>query len=139
MGKQEATSDIVGKFFEDYKEAFDTPDKKAAFLEGVLAKFLLDLQYANRKSTPFRTKLHGLKLDEIKIKKLLPDMVEKLREYKAGYPLLVELTSRYMIEADNNGWHLSKDEISYYFALGLNLGGLFKEKEGDDDKGGKEK
>jgi len=129
MEKQEAELEKIKKFLNEYPEAFDAPDKKAVFLEGVLAKFLLDVQYANRKSTPFRTKLHGLKLDAIKIKKLLPEIVEKLREYKAGYPWLEELTSKHLVEADNNGWNLSKDEISYYFALGLNLGGIFKEKE----------
>jgi len=136
MEKQKAKSETIEKFLGKYGEVFDTPDKKAAFLEGVLVKFLLDVQYANRKSTPFMTKLHGLKLDDAKIKKLLPEIVEKLREYKTGYPWLEELTSRYLVEADNRGWNLSKYEISYYFALGLSLGRIFKEKAEDSGKGG---
>lgn len=119
----------VEEFLKTYEQAFDTPEKKAAFLEGILAKFLLDVQYAHRKSTPFRAKLCGLKLDEMKIKKLLPEIMEKLREYKAGYPWLEELVTKYLVEADDNGWNLSRDEISYYFTLGLILGGIFKYKE----------
>lgn len=113
-------------FLEEYRDAFDTPDKKATFLLGVLTKFLLDLQYANRRSTPFRSKLHGLKLNERRLKKLFPEIVEKLEEYNVGYPQFQELISEALVEAENCGWHLSENDISYYFALGLNLGGLFK-------------
>ena len=125
---------LIEDFFTQFEHAFNTADKKAVFLEGVLVRFLLDIQYRDRKTTPFRSKLHGLKLDEGKIKKLLPEITEKLREYKAGYyHWLEELISKYLLMADNNGWHLSKDEISYYFALGLNLGGIFKVKEKEEE------
>ncbi|MBC7081363.1 MAG: hypothetical protein H5T44_03875 [Thermoplasmatales archaeon] len=139
MEKQESRIESVKKFLDEYSVAFDAPAKKAVFLTGVLTKFLLDIQYVNRGSTPFRTKLHGLKLDEIRVKKLLPEIIEKLREYKSGYPWLEEITSQYLIEADNSGWNLSKDEISYYFTLGLNLGGIFKEKEENNEERGEEK
>jgi CRISPR-associated protein Csh1 len=92
----------------------------------VLTNFLLGLQYAKRGSTPFRTKLHGLKLNERKVKRLLPEIIEKLRAYDVAYPELEELISKYFVEADENGWKISDDEISYYFALGLNLGKFFK-------------
>jgi len=36
------------------------------------------------------------------------------------------LISKYLLEADENGWIISDDEISYYFALGLNFGRVFK-------------
>ncbi|MDI9619142.1 TIGR02556 family CRISPR-associated protein [Methanothermobacter sp.] len=116
-------------FFEEFKGVFDSSQKKAVFLEGVLTKFLLDVQYAQRKSTPFRSKLKGLKLDQKDIKKLLPEIIEKLREYNVGYPWLERQLSIYLLEGENEGWRLSNDDISYYFALGLNLGELFK-KEG---------
>lgn len=134
--EQRKEAERVENFFKQFEHAFNTADKKAVFLEGVLTKFLLGIQYVDRGSTPFRSKLFGLKLDEGKIKRLLPEVIEKLREYKAGYPWLEELISKYLLLADNNGWQLSKDEISYYFALGLNLGGIFKEKE---KEGGEEK
>lgn len=116
----------IEKFIKEYESAFDTPDKRATFLVGVLAKFLLDVQYANRKSTPFRSKLSGLRLDESKLKRLFPEIVEKLEEYNRSYPPLQERVSKALVEAENSGWNLSKDAISYYFALGLNLGGIFK-------------
>lgn len=129
MEKEEVMSKNVEKFLEDYKNTFDTSDKKAAFLLGVLAKFLLDVQLAKRGATPFRTKLHGLKIDEQKLKELLPEIIEKLEEYKVRYTWLEKFVSKYLVDADNNGWNLSKDEVSYYFSLGLTLGELFKEKE----------
>jgi CRISPR-associated protein Csh1 len=94
-------------------------------LEGVLTRFLLDIQYAQRGSTPFEAKLHWLKLDERRVKKLLPEIVEKLREYKLGYPQLEELISKNLIEAGQD-WKLSEDETSYCFTLGLSLGRVFK-------------
>jgi len=126
---KEEKSDKISAFFKEFDKAFDSPAKRAIFLEGVLTKFLIDVQFANRQSAPFRSKLLGLRLDEGRIKKLLKELDDKLAEYKVGYPWLDEMISMNFIKADNDGWTLSKDEISYYFALGLNLGGLFKEKE----------
>jgi len=117
----------IEDFLKKYESAFDIPDKKATFLLGVLTKFLLDVQFATRKSTPpFRSKLYGLRLDESKLKRLFPEIVEKLEEYDVSYPQLQEYVSKTLIEAESIGWRLSKDEISYYFALGLNFGGAFK-------------
>lgn len=116
----------IKSFMEEYKAAFDTPAKQASFLLGVLSKRLLDVQYAKRGSTPFRSKLSGLRLDENKLKRLFPEIVEKLTEYDVAYTELQKLISKTFVETENHGWKLTKDEISYYFALGLNLGGSFK-------------
>ena len=113
------------KEFLEKQDFFDIPERKATFLEGVLTRFLLDIQYAQRESTPFEAKLHGLKLDERRVKKLLPEIVGKLREYRSGYPQLEELISKNLIETDQE-WKLSEDETSYCFTLGLNLGRAFK-------------
>ncbi len=123
----------IKEFFENYSIAFDSSSKKAAFLEGVLTKYLIDIQLARRDSAPFRSKLYGLKLDERKIRTLLPQIIEKLREYKVVYSDLEQLTSEYLLKAENKGWDISKDEISYYFTLGLNLGGIFKVR-GDENE-----
>lgn len=123
----------IKEFFENYGLAFNSNSKRAAFLEGVLTKYLMDIQFKKRDSAPFRSKLYGLKLDERKIKKLLPQIIEKLREYKVSYSDLEQLTSEYLLNAENDGWDISKDEISYYFTLGLNLGGIFKVK-GDENE-----
>ena len=117
----------VDKFFNEFSNAFDTSDKKAVFLEGVLVSFLLDVQFTLRNEKPFRKKLRGLKLNEKIVKRLFPETIEKLRQYDAGYYLWLEtLISKYLIEADDRGWIISDDEISYYFTLGLSCGKLFK-------------
>lgn len=123
--KPENNIEDIEKFFEKFKQTFDKPAKKAAFLEGVLTRFLLDWQYANRGSTPFKAKLYSLNLDEQRLKKLLVDLESKLMEYDLQYSWLKELIARYHVEAGNN-WKLSKEEISYYFVLGLSLGRIFK-------------
>ena len=120
-------SEKMENFFSEFLRAFDTPDKKAVFLEGVLVSFLLDVQYAKRKDTPFRKKLHGLRLNKRLVKRLFPEIIEKLRQYDAGYYSWLEtLISKYFIEADESAWIISDDEISYYFTLGLNFGRIFK-------------
>ena len=116
----------IESFFKDFSNAFDTPLKKALFLEGVLTNFLLAVQYKQRGSTPYRKRLHGLKLNKRKVIQLFPDIIEKLRAYDVAYPEIEELISKYFVEAEEMGWKLSDDEISYYFALGLNLGKIFK-------------
>lgn len=119
----------VDDFFESFFEFFDSDAKKAVFLEGVLTQFLLDIQYQERKATPFRVKLKGLKLDEKQVKKLLPEIQNKLEEYgKNYYRELEAIISNYFISAGNR-WKLTNDEISFYFVLGMNLSNLFK-KEG---------
>ncbi|MCJ7631185.1 TIGR02556 family CRISPR-associated protein [Candidatus Bathyarchaeota archaeon] len=120
-------------YFKEYSEAFNTPEKKAVFLEGLLAKNLLDVQYANRKSTPFREKLYGLKLDEGRVRKLFPDIIEKLREYKVAYTTLEQETAKAFVEAEQMGWKLSNDEISYFFSLGMVIAPVFKIKSVEDD------
>lgn len=132
IGSNEPTQ--VKEFFENYEDTFNSSSKKAAFLEGVLVKFLLDVQMAQRDATPFRSKLSGLKLDEKKLQKLLPQIIAKLREYNISYRWLEQLTSEYLLKAENNGWNISKNEISYYFTLGLNLGGIFKVKGGAENE-----
>jgi len=128
----------IENFFERFNGAFNTPEKKAAFLEGVLTRFLLDWQYANRGSTPFKAKLYSLNLDEKRLKKLLVDIEAKLMEYDLQYSWLKELIAKYLVEAGAN-WKLSKEEISYYFVLGLSLGRMFKsENDNEQNSGGDE-
>jgi CRISPR-associated protein Csh1 len=114
-------------FFEVYGEFIDTPDKKASFLMGLLTKKLTAIQYNALSATPFMTKLWGLSLDQKKIQKLYPMLINKLREYKAAYPDLEELTSINLIKSNKN-WKLSGDEASFYFVLGFTLNGIFKSK-----------
>jgi len=122
-------------FFNKYSNFFNINVKKAIFLEGVLTQYLLNIQYQERKATPFRIKLKGLKLDEKQIKKLLPEIQNKLEEYgKNYYRDLESIISNYFISSGND-WNISNDEISFYFVLGMNLSYLFKT---EKNNGGKE-
>jgi len=59
-------------------------------------------------------------------------------EYDLQYSWLKELIAKYLVEAGDN-WKLSKEEISYYFVLGLSLGRMFKsENDNEQNSGGDE-
>ncbi len=116
----------VNILFKEFPDFFNKDSKKAIFLEGVLTQYLLNIQYNDRKATPFRVKLQGLKLDEKHIKKLLPEIQNKLEEYGKNYYKNLEfLIGKYMVQS-GEGWKMSNDEISFYFVLGMNLSNLFK-------------
>jgi len=134
--EKEIPQKIYG-FFEHFSDFFESDAKKAIFLEGVLTQFLLNIQYQERGATPFRVKLKGLKLDEKQIKKLLPEIQNKLEEYgKNYYRALESIISKYFISA-GNGWKMSNDETSFYFVLGMNLYYIFKTKK-ESNNGGEE-
>jgi CRISPR-associated protein Csh1 len=118
--------DKVNTLFKEFPDFFNKDSKKAIFLEGVLTQYLLNIQYNDRKATPFRVKLQGLKLDEKHIKKLLPEIQNKFEEYGKNYYKNLEfLIGKYMVQS-GEGWKMSNDEISFYFVLGMNLSNLFK-------------
>jgi len=122
-------------FFDKFSDFFNSNAKKAIFLEGVLAQFLLNIQYQERKATPFRAKLKGLKLNEKEIIGLLPKIQSKLEEYGKNYYRDLESIISYYFASSGNGWNISNDEISFYFVLGMNLSDLFKK---EKNNGGKE-
>jgi CRISPR-associated protein Csh1 len=108
-------------FFKNFSNTFYTPAHKAVFLLGVLTQKLLNIQNRERRSTPFREKLKGLKMKEEDFKSLLPKIQNKLEEYKKNYYHSLEtLISEYFIEAGRN-WSFSTDELNFYFVLGMNL------------------
>ncbi|SFL74616.1 CRISPR-associated protein, Csh1 family [Methanobrevibacter olleyae] len=107
------TYDVIDKIL-------NTPDKKASFLLGSLTRRLTYKQYKELGSSPFINKLWGLSLDEKKIQKLYPMVLNKLREYDSAYPKLEQSISLNLLNAENN-WKLTRDETSYYFTLGYTL------------------
>ena len=109
----------LSDFFAEHT-IFDNDTKKAVFLEGVLAEKLLNIQYSERNSKPFRSRLNGLKIDEKVAKRLLPEMINKLEEYdKNYYKELEQGTAAYMLKANFSAF--SVDELSFYFTLGMSL------------------
>ncbi len=142
MGKLILPKEIGGEmkikiesFFNKFSDFFGSDIKKVIFLEGVLTQYLLNIQYQERKATPFRIKLKSLKLDEKQIRKLLPEIQNKLEEYgKNYYRDLESIISNYFISSGND-WNITNDEISFCFVLGMNLSYLFKK---EKNNGGKE-
>ncbi len=119
-------------FFESNKAFFGSNAKKAAFLEGVLTQKLLNIQYADKKATPFRDKLHGLRMNEALIKRLLPEIQNKLEEYKKNYYRELEgVIARYFILSGVD-WIESNDDLSFYFVLGMDSYKLFEDADEED-------
>jgi len=127
--------EVAEKIFKEYPRFFRGDPEKAVFIVGVLSQLLMNIQFRNRGATPFRSKFQGLKLDERKVKVLLPEIQNKLEEYESNYYRDLEaLASEYFIQAQDD-WNLSRDEVSFYFALGMNLSKYFKsEKEEEKDE-----
>jgi CRISPR-associated protein Csh1 len=115
-------------FFGEHPEFFDTAAKRATFLVGVISQLLMDIQYMDRSSAPFRVRLQGLKMDQRLVQGLLPEAINKLEEYdKNYYRGLERLASKYFVEAEPV-WKMSRDEVSFYFVTGMNLAIMFKVK-----------
>ncbi|RXA20110.1 TIGR02556 family CRISPR-associated protein [Methanosarcina sp. MSH10X1] len=116
----------INKIFSEFESFFNTDAKRAIFLEGILTQYLLNVQWHNRNNTPFRAKLRGLNLDERYVKRLLPEIQNKLEEYNANYYKDLEsLIAKYMVQSGTN-WKMPNDEISFYFVLGMNLSNYLK-------------
>lgn len=114
-------------YFQKHPEFYDADWKKTVFLTGVLAQNVMDIQYRERKATPFRSRLNGLKLDHRAIKRLLPESIEKLEQYKSNYYRDLEENIALLMESGEPELKLqSVDEISFYFAMGMNLNKQFK-------------
>jgi len=124
----------IERFFEANGPFFTSDAKKAAFLEGVLTQHLLNIQWNDKKATPFRAKLHGLKMNEALIKKLLPEIQNKLEEYgKNYYRELESIIAQHFILSGCN-WKETDDELSFYFVLGLDMQKLFRNEKEEDGK-----
>ncbi len=117
----------------DTEFLLDTPSKKATFLLGVLTRKLMNIQYKELGSTPFYNKLWGLSLDQKKIHKLYPMVINKLQEYGAGYMRDLENEISKNLAMSERNWGLNRDETSYYFVLGFTLHNTDKKEKCEDD------
>ena len=122
-------------YFKLHPEFYNSDWKKAVFLMGVIAQHVIDYQQSTRGAKPFRSRLNGLKLDQKAIKRLLPESIEKLDQYKANYYRdLEEVIARLMESGEPDLKMQSVDEISFYFAMGMNLNKQFKLKQEKEEK-----
>jgi CRISPR-associated protein Csh1 len=111
----------VDKFFSQFQESFDTAEKRAIFLTGVLTDYLLKIQRIDRNSNPFMKQLKGLKMRANDIIDLFPKVQNKLEEYgKNYYRQLEEIIAEYFVRAGTN-WKISENEINFYFLMGMDL------------------
>lgn len=125
--QHENSTQKLEAIFGSFPEFFNRNSQRAVFTVGVLAQLLLNIQYTERGATPFRIKLQGLRLDQRKVSALLPEIQNKFEEYNKNYYRELEgLASEYLIQAGND-WGLSKDEVSFYFVLGMNLASYLKQ------------
>jgi len=117
-------NDVKGKieaFFSQFKSTFDSAEKRAIFLTGVLTNFLLRIQQNERGSDPFRKNLKGLKMRRRDILQIYPEAQNKLEEYgKNYYTQLEQVVAEYFVRAGSK-WQISDDEINFYFLLGMDL------------------
>lgn len=116
----------------------NSPDKKASFLLGVLTANLLNQQWNETNGNkPFYNKLYGLQLDEKKLRKLYPKVINKLNEYKKNFYVNLEKEITINFVNSDGDWNLNRDETSFYFTLGLTLPG-YSRKFNKNNNGGLE-
>lgn len=119
-GKMEKTK--FDEIYEKVGKSLNTPAKRGIFLLGALTQMLLDIQWSERKTTPFFKNLKGLKMNEEDIKGLLPKVVNKLMEYERydkGKQELAQEISKNLLSQEKFG--LSINEINFYFVSGMAL------------------
>lgn len=126
----DSRNELIESFFKEHKDFFGSSDQKAVFLTGVLTQYLLDIQNLDRKAQPFRKRLKGLKMDMKDVCRVFSEAQNKLEEYKKNhyYRDLERIISSYFILFNPDKSPLSKDEINFYFVMGMNLASKFKNK-----------
>jgi len=123
--KEVQVNKVYEDFFQEHSSFFDSNEKKAVFLLGVLCQFLLNIQYQERKASPFLKKLNGLKMNSKLLKKLYWQIINKLTEYGKNYYTELETEIGKLLIQDKE-ISISEDELSFLFALGMRLHKLFK-------------
>jgi len=118
----------LNKFFNEYKNFYDRPEKIICFLTGVLFGKTLQIQSATRNgATPFIKNIKSMNIDENDIKRLNYKIREKLEELKSKeYGLGKEIEDTFKIlnlewpKCDNK-WAISKSETRFFFTNGWAL------------------
>lgn len=120
------------EFFVEHQDFFDSSAKQCAFLTGILAQLLINIQKHDKGAAPFRKRLNGLKLNESLIQRVFTEAKEKLEQYgKNYYQSLEEDIASLMVQGGMA--KLSNDELSFAFTLGMTLSKKFKEQNSNED------
>jgi len=78
--------------------------------------------------------LHGLKMNESLIKRLLPEIQNKLEEYDKNYYRDLESLIANHFVLSGLKWEEVDDELSFYFVLGMDMHKLFKNAKEEEQK-----
>lgn len=117
-------SEILERILEPYDIGLNTPIKKALVLVGALVQEVINIQYEElNHSTPFITKLKGLKMISADVQGLVKEAVFKMMEYKKYFKeskLIVE-TITDLVFKSSPVWKLSVDELNFYIVGGMAL------------------
>lgn len=127
--------ELFQAFFNEAKPFFESSDIRAVFMTGYLAQKLINIQSRKEHRKPFAARLKGLRLNSRDIKRLIPDIQEKLSEYKSEfYNEELNIISELIIES-NGLSTISELDIPFYFSLGMNMVKSIKSSKGisDDD------
>lgn len=116
-------------YFKEHGDFFNTPERLSAFLTGVYVQKLLNIQYRDRKASPFLKRLNGLKVRKDILRRIFTEAKNKYIEYdKSYYKKLETLTAKYMTDA-GEFTDITNNDMSFYFATGMSLEKLFLKKE----------
>ena len=109
------------KYFVENTSYFDSYEKKVSFLMGMLSQRLLNIQYLDKKSTPFYNKLKGLNITRELLISIFPQVINKLTEYGKNYYKKLEAVISDFFIMSGSEWMNTEKEISFAFALGMSL------------------
>jgi CRISPR-associated protein Csh1 len=128
----------IEDFLSVHSDILNSNPKILAFLEGVLAQKLLNIQKSETDgATPFMSRLNGLKINKKILMRIYSEAINKLEEYnKNYYEQLEKMIADYVLISDLDD--LSNDELSFYFVTGMNQAGkfTFDKKEKEDETNG---
>jgi CRISPR-associated protein Csh1 len=115
----------MDEFIEQHKSLLNSDYAEGIFMLGCLVKKLLNIQYANLKSTPFNKRLNNLIVDNKEVQRIFRETKSKLIEYRVSYPVL-EAKIFNALSDQNETAKLTRDKISYLFTGGLVMEDEFK-------------
>jgi CRISPR-associated protein Csh1 len=129
--KEDNMDDKLKEILSPYNTGLDSNIKVALVLTGALVKKVMYVQSMELNgSTPFSSRLKGLKMRQSDIQGLIGEAVNKLDEYDRFYKdsqTIVEAITELMFKSEPN-WKLSVDEMNFYVAGGMALSKKIYEK-----------
>ncbi len=103
-----------------YGDFFNEPWKKAVFLTGAMAAYIMKYQQRERNSTPFSKKLKGLKMRERDVKEIFKEIRAKAIQYGIDDEEFDKI-SEYAAESflKSGDWKADLEELNFIFSVGM--------------------